>query len=144
MKKIIGIVLSSIFIMGLLGGCAAKMGKKIDDAANSAAGVVEDAGKVVVPDKNSDTGAMSTTETKREKTPQEKEVENFIGEEKAKEIALKQAGLAEKDVIFDKCVVERDDGVWIYEIEFRHGKHEYDVDINANTGRILSWDIDKD
>lgn len=68
----------------------------------------------------------------------------FIGEEKAKEIALEKAGLTVADVIFDRTELDKDDGVWHYEVEFRQGRTEYDTDIKADDGTILKWEVDLD
>ena len=70
------------------------------------------------------------------------ETTEFIGEEKAKEIALQKAGLTAEDVTFTKIGLDRDDGVWQYEIEFRQDKTEYETDINAVDGTIIKWEID--
>ena len=70
--------------------------------------------------------------------------ENLIGEEKAKEIALQKAGLSHGEVIFDRVELERDNGVLHYEIEFKKGTTEYDADINAADGTIMTWDMDTD
>ena len=68
----------------------------------------------------------------------------FIGEEKAKELALKKAEIKAKDVKFDRVELDRDDGVWQYEVDFRHGDMEYDIDINAENGEILSFEKEKE
>ncbi len=70
--------------------------------------------------------------------------QNLIGEEKAKEIALQKAGLSHGEVIFDRVELEKDNGVWHYEIEFKKGRSEYDADINASDGTIMSWETDID
>ena len=70
--------------------------------------------------------------------------QELIGEERAKKIALEHAGLSEKDVIFERTELDRDDGIVKYEIEFRQGRTEYDVDIHAYDGRILSFEKDID
>lgn len=67
---------------------------------------------------------------------------NDIGVNKAKEIALNRAGLAESDVNFVKAELEMDDGVRLYEIEFRQGRTEYSAEVRASDGEILSWDVD--
>lgn len=69
---------------------------------------------------------------------------NMIGEEKAKEIVLQKAGLSHGEVIFDRVELEKDNGVWHYEIEFKKGTTEYDADINAADGTIMSWETDID
>lgn len=61
----------------------------------------------------------------------------YIGVDNAKKIALKNSGLAAGDVIFTKAKLERDDGIYIYEIEFETSTTEYEYEINAVTGKIL-------
>jgi len=70
--------------------------------------------------------------------------ENIISEEEAKQIALNKAELTADGVIFDRVELEKDDGIWKYEIEFRKDRTEYDIDINAENGEIVSWEIDTD
>ncbi len=69
---------------------------------------------------------------------------SFIGEAAAKEIALKKAGLNASQVVFEKAQLDRDDGIWQYEIEFRQNNIEYDVDVKADDGKILSFEKDID
>ena len=68
----------------------------------------------------------------------------FIGEEKAKELALKKAEISADGVKFDRVELDYDDGVWQYEVDFRHGDIEYDIDIKAENGEILSFEKEKD
>lgn len=68
---------------------------------------------------------------------------NFIGEEKAKEIALKKANVTTESVIFDKVELENDDGVWQYEVDFKKDTTEYDAEVNAIDGSILKWEVEK-
>ncbi|MCD7723446.1 MAG: PepSY domain-containing protein [Clostridiales bacterium] len=63
---------------------------------------------------------------------------NYIGVDKAKSIALKNAGLSSSGVTFTKAKLEREDGVYVYEIEFISAGIEYEYEINATTGKILS------
>ena len=65
-----------------------------------------------------------------------------IGLAKAKDIALDDAGLREKDVTFVRTRADYDDGRKVYEIEFYTNKGEYDYEINAETGKILDVDYD--
>ncbi|MBR4075160.1 MAG: PepSY domain-containing protein, partial [Firmicutes bacterium] len=53
----------------------------------------------------------------------------FIGEERAKEIALEKAGLSADEVFFDRVELDRDRNVYVYEVEFRKNRTEYDAEI---------------
>lgn len=66
----------------------------------------------------------------------------YIGNEAAKQIALKHAGLTENAVRFVHAHLELDDGSWKYDVEFHKDSSEYDYDIDALTGEILSFDQD--
>lgn len=63
---------------------------------------------------------------------------------KAKKIALDHVNLNKKDVQFVESSLEMDDGIAQYEIEFRHGNVGHEFEINANTGKIISYDMDND
>ena len=67
--------------------------------------------------------------------------DGLITEAKAKEIALAKAPSGATVV---KCKLDRDDGRYVYEVEMRSGRTEYDCEINAVTGVILDWDVDYD
>ena len=65
-----------------------------------------------------------------------------IGAEKAKEIALQHAGVSASNAVFVKVERDRDDGRLLYEVEFYAGNKEYDYEILASDGTILSYDAD--
>lgn len=65
-----------------------------------------------------------------------------IGVEKAKNIALKDAGLKSNQVAFVKAKLDRDDGKLVYDVEFYSGNTEYDYEIDAKTGKIREKDMD--
>ncbi|MCI6691666.1 MULTISPECIES: PepSY domain-containing protein [unclassified Clostridium] len=68
--------------------------------------------------------------------------ETSITVEEAKEIALKHANLTSSQVSFVKSEFDFDDGVKKYDIEFYYNNREYNYEIDANTGRILSYEQD--
>ncbi len=71
--------------------------------------------------------------------------ENLISKDRAKEIALEHAGYEESEVRFVRANLDRDDGKYEYEIEFRaEGNLEYDYTINAKNGKIVEFDRDYD
>ncbi len=65
-----------------------------------------------------------------------------IGIEKAKDIALSHAGLSLGNVSFVKAEPDYEDGVKVYDIEFYSANVEYDYEINAASGAIVSVDRD--
>lgn len=69
--------------------------------------------------------------------------ETKISADKAKEIALNHAGVLKEDATFLKAERDRENGKAVYEVEFySKDKKEYDYEIDANTGEILSYDSD--
>lgn len=67
---------------------------------------------------------------------------NYIGVDKAKSIALKDAGLSSSSVTFTKAKLDREDGVRVYEIEFFSSDKEYEYEINATSGKIRDKDVE--
>ena len=67
---------------------------------------------------------------------------SYIGESKAKELALKHAGLSGKEVSFLQLKLDWDDGRAVYEVEFYSGSREYDYEIDAVTGAVVDFDSD--
>ena len=65
-----------------------------------------------------------------------------IGADKAKSIALADAGVSESNALGLRVKQDWDDGMTIYEVEFRSGRYEYEYEIDAATGEILSYDYD--
>jgi len=68
--------------------------------------------------------------------------QQYIGTEAAKLAALDHAGLKSEEVNFVHAHLESDDGIWQYDIEFHKDTTEYDYDIDALTGEVLSFDQD--
>ena len=65
-----------------------------------------------------------------------------ISVERAKEIALSHAGLASNQVTFQRTELDFDNGIQKYEIEFYYNYREYSYEIDANTGNIISYELD--
>lgn len=64
----------------------------------------------------------------------------YIGAEAARAAALKHAGVKAANATFFKTQWDWEDGRAVYEVEFYSGDTEYDYDVDALTGAILSWD----
>ena len=110
------------------GGAAASR----DAAGDAASGAVQASG-----------AAQASEAAQTSAAAQNASDSGMIGEEKAKEIALNHAGLAEDQT--QRLWVKRDydDGRSIYEVEFYgEGRDEYDYEIDAVTGESVAFDTD--
>mgnify|MGYP002542489664 CR=1 FL=1 len=67
-----------------------------------------------------------------------------IGQDKAKEAALAHAGVNAADIRNYQAERDMDDGVWIYEIEFKAGGYEYEYEVRAADGAVLKADRELD
>ncbi len=68
---------------------------------------------------------------------------SYIGAEKAKSIALGDAGISAAEANRLKCKLDTDQGTKVYEVEFEAGGYEYEYDIDALTGKILERDKER-
>ena len=64
----------------------------------------------------------------------------YITAAEAKQIALDRAGLSASSVRCTKVDRDTDDGVVVYEVEFETANYEYEVEINAKTGKVREYD----
>ncbi len=62
--------------------------------------------------------------------------------ETVKALALADAGVKAADAVFTESELEWEDGVQVYDLEFRTSEAEYDYEINAVTGAIISKDAE--
>ena len=67
-----------------------------------------------------------------------------ITKEDAVSIALQHAGLSANDVRGLRVEFDYDDGRPEYDVDFRSGGYEYDYEIHAETGDIITWDKELD
>lgn len=67
-----------------------------------------------------------------------------ISSDAALAAALEHAGVGKKDAKDIEVELEREKGKLIYEVEFKAGGMEYDYDIDAYTGKVLSFHSEKD
>lgn len=58
--------------------------------------------------------------------------------EDARAIALADAGVDAADAVFTEAELDVDNGLWVYEFQFRAGDGWYEYEINANTGAVYS------
>ena len=65
-----------------------------------------------------------------------------ISVEKAKQIALSHAGVG--SARFKKAKLDYENGIKVYEIEFKVGNLEYEYDINVSNGAVISSSVEVD
>lgn len=68
----------------------------------------------------------------------------YIGETKAKQIALSHAGVSESSVYEIEMEMGYERGTMVYEIDFKANNYEYEYDINASSGEIVKSQKHKD
>ena len=51
---------------------------------------------------------------------------------------LAHAGVSAENAVIEKAELDVEQGVVIYEIEFKAGGYEYEYEVNATTGEIIS------
>lgn len=127
-KKAI-VMLLALALLFVLTGCAVE--EKLDaleDRVEERIDVVEDS---MLPNQSLQTTSSPELSGAAELT-----------KEQAEQIALEHVGLSADQVRNLYTRYEMDDGIPQYEVEFREGIWEYEFEIHAETGKILSYDKD--
>lgn len=124
--RLFGILLAAILVVPAMTGCQAakSAGRAVERGVESAGDTLKQA---VDPTKATVDGKY--------KNP-------ALTLEEAQNIALKHAGFAADQVTALHAEYEIEHGVPQYDVEFRHGYWEYDYEIHADTGEILSYSKD--
>lgn len=132
MKKFVLVLSGALILSMLFTGCMG-MGESAKQDMESTANDV----------KNEVQSAMPTDENDKDKMDMTVDTNQFIGEEKAKEMVLSKAGFGADDVTFEKIELDKDDGAWVYEVDFRKDNTKYDAKVKADDGAILEWETEK-
>lgn len=98
--------------------------------------------RAAVPASGTTTGTSGTTTGSTSGTTSGSS--SLISAEAAKSAALAHAGVSASNVYEFKCELDRDDGVTLYEVEFKSGGMEYEYEIDATTGAVLKAEQDWD
>ena len=103
-------------------------------------------GKVISGQKDLLTTASTPNETTKlsNQKPDPSGTAQDIGYAKAKSIALNHAGVSENEAYDMDIELDNEDGILVYEVEFKSGNMEYDYEINAATGAILKYESELD
>ena len=95
------------------------------------------------PAQATDGGASADSTNSSGTSSQSTDGSAAITEDQAREIALADAGLTAEEVTFLKTKLDRDDGRLVYDVEFYTADYtEYDYEIDAADGTVLSSDFD--
>lgn len=84
--------------------------------------------------------AQTVKPAKKQETADTQKV--YISVDKAKQKALKHAGVNDADVTFSKAKLERDDGTVLYDVEFYTAEYEYEYEVEAYSGKILESSVE--
>lgn len=125
-------VLSLILCLLLLTGCASTVAKleQMEEAIETKADIVEE------------TIETQVETALPEPAPNATSTNAPLTELDAQQIALEHAGFTADQVTGLQVRYEIDDRIPEYEVEFRVDRMEYDYTIHAETGEILSFDMD--
>ena len=93
-----------------------------------------------------DSKTLQTSSGEQKAEAQKSSQGSDIGEDRAVEIALADAGIAEADASYLRVHLDRDDGFIYYDVDFASQGMEYDYAIQVSDGAILKaerdWDDD--
>lgn len=67
-----------------------------------------------------------------------------IARDKAIEIALEKAKLQKADVYDLEAELDYEKGILVWEVDFDYQNSDYSYDINADTGKIIFEEVEKD
>jgi len=125
-RRLFGILLVAILTVPAMTGCQAakSAGRVVERGMESAGNTLKQA-----------VDSTKATVDGNDKNP-------TLTLEEAQNIALKHAGFAVDQVTALHAEYEIEHGVPLYDVEFRHGYWEYDYEIHADTGEILSYSKD--
>lgn len=133
-KKIMFLLTASVLSIGIMTGCS---GNSENTQADDNNNVITQTENQNVADDNADDGSAATTAAANSGTDSK-----YISEEEASSIALAQVdGATEDELRINK---DNDDNRNIYEVSILHDGVEYDFEIDAQTGDILSQSSERD
>lgn len=143
MKKLFALAMALLLAMVFV-GCGRAMNDVKNDAESMGESIVS--GTESVTDKVV-SGTESIAQDAKDKAQDKNNSMNLmagITAKDARDAALKHAGLTEAQVSDVDVDLDRDNGKLIYEVDFNSGNTEYDYDIDAETGEVISADKSKD
>ena len=145
-KQLIAFLLTLALLLTVTGCSVANASQKLDaveDRVDAKMEIAEDKLEValqkavdIVPPATEAAPAPAKAEPASVENPQ------ALTEEQASQIALDYVGYAADQITRLHTEYEIDDGMPQYDIEFHQGDWEYEFEIHAEDGRIISYDKD--
>ena len=146
-------LLIAVLLLSLLAGCSASAAEQkldvLEDSLEQRMDAVEDtveaaAIQAVLPEPAAQpTETLPAPAASPETTvPAATQPAQLLTAEEAKAIALNHAGFTQDQVKFLRAEYEIDDRIPQYDVDFVKGQWEYDYEIHAETGAILSFEKD--
>ena len=133
-KRILSLFLAAVMLF-MLSACGSSEVLRRLDAIDERLDNVEDR----LEDKLEGDNKMEAA-PKQEAAPEQAPL---LSEQEALDIALGQAGLKESEVERLHIHLDNDDRRSEYDVDFHHGGYEYEFEIDARSGDILSYDKDR-
>ncbi len=146
MKKILVFTLTLVFALSLTacGRAVGDVASGVESAKDSVVSGTQSAVSSVTS--GAESVVDSATSGTKSATSDNSSMELMAGitAKDAKAAALKHAGIDEAQASDIDIDLDRDNGRLIYEVDFNSGGMEYDYDIDAETGAVISADKSKD
>lgn len=137
--RILITMLLAVLLLTSLAGCSLAAAEDrldaVGDAVEDRLDAVEDAAEAAVRQSRTPQPAASQQTAAADAVTE-------LTREEAEAIALKHAGFTADQVTYLRTEYEIDDGRPQYEVQFHQDRWEYDYEIDAQTGKILSFDKD--
>ena len=136
-KRIIALVAAAALAACLgVAGCGGSQSSSASAASSSAASA--SAASASAASASAASASAASTSAAAASPAAASPAASYIGDQAAMEIALADAGFTTADVTELEVELDLDDAVVHYDVNFKQGGLEYDYDIDATSGAILS------
>ena len=153
MKKLAVLAVIAGLTAGIMTGCGgtqrnADAARQMTGQGNGARQTAAQSGEVYddrddrFDDQYDDRNEMTNADQAAQQTVQPAATEDEQ-KEAALQTALADAGVNEADTSRIRVTMDRDDGMLVYEVRFDAAEIEYDYEIDAQSGRIISTDVER-
>ena len=139
MKRLTVAAIIAVMVSGVFTGCGNAGTAQTNNAAGNTAESQnsQNSGTENNVQSNDQNAAGTVDQTNSNSDTQE------IGEDAALQAALEAAGISEADASRVQVSRDRDDGRVVYDVRFDVGQTEYDYEVLASDGQIVSSDVER-